>query len=870
MARTASKRRGTPKGFRRKRGKDPMSGVTEQVRRNRWPIAIGIVLGVLIFIATGTKLTLYGLFLIGNDVVVSLDVDQTSIALERGQTAIVSATAKVTTNPFCSAFCHETFEDLGAGETVDEKEFEIRPGNPYTMNYDVTARRDGTGQDIYRLSISCTGVKKSFLCETGARPTTRSVVISVMRSLNADDLAAKAQAHDALDARLRALGNISTRLDGLADGVIAFAAAAGEDEKLASSLADASLSLASLAAEAENALREWEAQRFDAVLTAVEDEDAAIDSLMSEIDSLASGLASLIGRRNAAVSKLISTRETLIGLAGRDYLSQSSVDLIAALSSRLQEAVDAARTPGGLAAQETAAEAAEAEAGLIAELLEGRILTQALTRLLDLDVSYDALCELTGSCFPHPGPDSRVVQGTFSLADVCEAVDELNARVEHLNRSLRAAYLAQAYPDDSLFWENLSSVVATTRNGIVRDYLLSVPTGIGNSAEVSAILRNMTYAPRNFTFPAPNASAPPAIDDEDGGNATGENATAGNGTPAYDPVPAYVSLIAQGLPARCTTISADAVPIPAVDLAPLDPPQTGSPTADPVLDEPEPVCCVFAECGPCCMAGECRDDPAAYPVVFFHGHAVNKDISLEYSLEGFNQIQDRLEEDGVLSMGTITLYTSDDSPYGEWGMPGVPVSIRATYYYDLFKEPENYIIVQTKSENIDTYAVRVAELLSKIERRTGRPKVHIIAHSMGGLVVRRYLQLFGTGRVADVILIGTPNTGIVDDVADICGLIGERKECEDMEAGSLFLNKLNREPLPDIPFTMISGTGCEMKGGPGDGIVLADRAYLDGATNIVINGTCRGSLAPLHTDLLDITRHPEVYGIIRERVLGLG
>jgi uncharacterized alpha/beta hydrolase family protein len=197
-------------------------------------------------------------------------------------------------------------------------------------------------------------------------------------------------------------------------------------------------------------------------------------------------------------------------------------------------------------------------------------------------------------------------------------------------------------------------------------------------------------------------------------------------------------------------------------------------------------------------------------------------------------------------------------------LPNIPLTIRASYYFDVFKQPENYIIVQAKSENIDTYSIRLKELIDIIKHKTGKTKVNIMAFSMGGLVARRYIQIFGADSVNKLILIGTPNKGTVGRIKDICPLTGEKLECRDMDANSLFINKLNSEPLPKIPIYNIVGTGCIMKEGIGDGAVLEEKAILEGANNYIINGTCRSTVYPLHLDLRNLDLYPEVYDIIKK------
>lgn len=276
------------------------------------------------------------------------------------------------------------------------------------------------------------------------------------------------------------------------------------------------------------------------------------------------------------------------------------------------------------------------------------------------------------------------------------------------------------------------------------------------------------------------------------------------------------------------------------------------------LEEPKTNCCVFGQCQECCYIEYCDNENENYPVLFLHGHAISQSTSAEYSLEGFNDIQKKMEEEGYLNGGTITLYTPEDDK-GSWGINNVPVTVRGSYYFDVMKDPENPVVVQTKSENIDAYAIRVKGLVDILKYKTGKDKVDLVAFSMGGLVARRYIQLFGSDDVNKLILIGSPNHGIYGDVKVACSIVGGKSECEDMYYDSLFMSKLNSEPLPDIPVYTIVATGCKMGSKMGDGIVLEESSVLDGATNYVINGTCKSKFEPLHLDMRNPNMYPEVY-----------
>jgi triacylglycerol lipase len=59
-----------------------------------------------------------------------------------------------------------------------------------------------------------------------------------------------------------------------------------------------------------------------------------------------------------------------------------------------------------------------------------------------------------------------------------------------------------------------------------------------------------------------------------------------------------------------------------------------------------------------------------------------------------------------------------------------------------------------------TAAVRLAEEVERICAETGEERVHIVAHSLGGLIARYYVQLLdGDERAATLITIGTPHQG---------------------------------------------------------------------------------------------------------------
>ncbi|MCU0264511.1 MAG: alpha/beta fold hydrolase [Actinomycetia bacterium] len=64
------------------------------------------------------------------------------------------------------------------------------------------------------------------------------------------------------------------------------------------------------------------------------------------------------------------------------------------------------------------------------------------------------------------------------------------------------------------------------------------------------------------------------------------------------------------------------------------------------------------------------------------------------------------------------------------------------------------------SEDVRTVALRLSEVVEAICADTGYERVHVIGHSMGGLVARYYVQrLGGDQRVHTVVTLGTPHAG---------------------------------------------------------------------------------------------------------------
>lgn len=274
------------------------------------------------------------------------------------------------------------------------------------------------------------------------------------------------------------------------------------------------------------------------------------------------------------------------------------------------------------------------------------------------------------------------------------------------------------------------------------------------------------------------------------------------------------------------------------------------------------ICCYKKNCS------ECASVKNNYPILFLHGHQFSEVVSAEMRLNDFADIQELLDKDEIIDAGTILVGDYNSSFLGIYGKINYPLSFRASYYFDILTDQGDSIIIQTKTDNIDTYVIRLKEIIDSVKFKTGKDKVILIGHSMGGLVARRYIQIFGEKDIDKLILIATPNKGITGSVINYCSVFGTESECTDLNANSLFMNKLSLQTSMSIPVYSIIGIGCNTDGDTGDGVVQNKSAYLNFAKTYYVTGDCGNIIYPLHTALLDMNKNPQVYEITKKILKG--
>ena len=184
---------------------------------------------------------------------------------------------------------------------------------------------------------------------------------------------------------------------------------------------------------------------------------------------------------------------------------------------------------------------------------------------------------------------------------------------------------------------------------------------------------------------------------------------------------------------------------------------------------------------------------------------------------------------------------SPDTPGGE--RTGIPViflhglfhnrAVWLWYKYRLRRRglTDLYSINLPIWKDIETLTERVAMLVDELRHQRGIEKVHLVGHSMGGVIARNYLQIRGgADKVDRCILLGTPNAGskLVPFAVSALAKI--------LMPGSSFLTNLNEQPFPkNVHLTNIYSRH--------DNLVLPfESTILDDQNNVELTGIGHNAL----------------------------
>ena len=140
-----------------------------------------------------------------------------------------------------------------------------------------------------------------------------------------------------------------------------------------------------------------------------------------------------------------------------------------------------------------------------------------------------------------------------------------------------------------------------------------------------------------------------------------------------------------------------------------------------------------------------------------------------------------------------------------------------------------------------THARTIARAVSELRARTGAPRVDVVAHSMGGLALRYYLQNGGGEEVRRVVFLATPHRGTWS------ATLAWGEGGEEMKPGSSFLLSLMEFfPLPPGVEGITVRTPVDLH------VLPAESATLPPLPDIEV-------CCPTHAGLLD---HDETFDVI--------
>lgn len=826
-------------------------------------VAIITLILIYIFVLLSQKVN----YILGNDFIIYLSPQQKSFYTHYSEVSKAEFDVSIDNFAYCSASCSYSFNDRSRNMVIDSGIFELQKDIHYKKNYNISIKRLGSGQDIYSFDVTCHSVR-SALCLTQSPEKFSSALVAVNYDLTESEKELKFMLRQNVTKLLNFLADVDVEHQEINQKYFQTALKANllnlSKEKI-----DIDEKYDKIRISIENLRSLWAVENyitlnqlfnesFAASLYEVKNSIAALDMDIETVKRLHNSLLSSINDQFNKLKELYSFSKVL-----QEYESQN----------RIMNTYKKLGDTAGTLKNNTFNNYNNLTKNIDDIIVDLNSISQksSISSLnFFLNASYyltrteDYICSLQKNCKENISlitafNESEIFLKKFPNASqfqqVCNSLQSLNATYSQIvNQTLKIIAernitftvepefinLANNFSDDEIrkinnsYYESFAKIKSENETNV----------DVINIAEL--------YLPYNRT----------------------------------DIVTAYIEnfinmslyLLSQLKPSveiiqllnKCAIFNDAEYAISDFTLEPvtIQINYTAISRINTNLSDNPPLCCVFNDCKQCCRDTSCENDPRTFPIVFVHGHSFQGDNSPEFSLEAFNKLQLILQEDGYLNAG-VMLYSEEAVKRGEWGLSGKPVTIKVSYYYDVYTKENSYTILPTMSESIDTYALRLNDIINVVKEKTGRPKVNIIAFSMGGLVARKYMQIFNDDSVYKLIMVATPNKGISGTAARLCPVLGENKECINMHQDSLFLNRLNspnKQPSK-VKLYNIFGKGCQQDDKDGDGVVLIDQASLKGianATEHIVNGTCNGQLEYFHTDLIDPDKFPTVYEIIKE------
>jgi len=824
---------------------------------------LAIVILTLFFIYTLVYFNQKINFFLGNELIVYLTPNQKSLYINYGNSSRVDFMISIDNAPNCKASCTYSFNDRSRNLILDQGNFQLSNNENEIKNYTLSVKRLGSGQDVYSIDVSCHSIR-SFLCLTESGDKFKSSLITVNYDLSEAEKELKKILKQNVTKLLGLLSDVDVKHQRINQKYFELAHKINLKNATKDKI-DIDDKYDKVRVSIENLQSLWSTEdyfKLNQLFNASFFEQ--LNEVALSIGNLDKKIENITLIHNQFVLELYGMSDRLNELAG--FVSALEVEQIAnTTNGNIKDFNELASS--------VLNNTFESYDFLDKKIANVKVKNNALferskipAAILFFDILHsinfenDLLCSIKNDCANNISAENIMdsaqdfidVYPNKAVSENCKSLLSLEEKFLSTREEALKAISGQniVFPNEKEFFDAAEIFKENEIRKINNSYLDSLKKkGRENKTSQSIIKIAEAVLPKDIM------------------NTTTLDYNQSN-LSLYLLSKINASNKTSQLAKKCMKLNESIEKIGDFYFMPISTNVTYKifQNIGTSLSENPPICCVFNDCKPCCRDDSCRNDPKTFPIIFLHGHSFAKDNSPEFSLDAFNKLQAKLQEDGYLNAGIISLYSRNEPlQKGIWGLSGKPITVKASYYYDAFRKEDKYIVVPTKSENIDTYAIRLKDLIDVVKERTNKPKVNIITHSMGGLVARRYAQIFGAQDVDKMIMIAAPNKGVSRRTASYCGFVGENRECGDMKADSLFINKLN-DPSNQpngIRLYSIIGQGCATDNSDGDGVVAIESARLDNATLFYINGTCDG-LESLHTDVLDIDKYPQVYSTITE------
>jgi hypothetical protein len=849
----------------RKSKKQEKSGKKGKKTRNIKKIVIiasvCILLAMLLFFLLGVKVS----FVLDNELNIRLDPLEANLFTSNSEPVSLKLTVKNDNFIQCRSSCEFRLIDLSKNDVIYSENKTMQHKEEWSGEFLLQPPGKGSGQLIYNFEVECRNIK-SLVCLSEGKPKYKSSIITLNYRLSEeekmlkDGLKPKLEMFSSAISELSAYSERNNLLIGNIDGSI------GEKSQLIKAAESADKSINSIAADFEDLYSVWKSEGYsllenlfgNSLFYSIPEINSSVSNVTDEYVKIAMIRNNNINLIDAAADLRINISEAagfyngelndknLMALKNTDDSSRVIIDSYGLLSNGTYHSENDVN--GELdSAVKNLDDEVENYKNMSAEGLFFSIYSSALIAVKNsenFDFSPAPFCD---SLRKSLAGIYKINNDSSSLRDVRYGWSIGNPELDSLlaNTTLMLKSLAL---EETIGYINSSNLPEKEKLlGIAEDKFSGIsvysnmPVSDFNLAVMNDESEYITY-----TIPASDIISIALLDNSESVSFIEKNCRnySFDKNQSMDFTARFMNMDFSG--ADGLRYSAE---IPDV--------KPGS--AEEISDNP-PECCTFGECSYCSI------NKSIYPVLFVHGHEIRNTNDPENTMNDFSSIQEKMQDFGYINAGELNLKFSGSEPGidGLWGLSGRPVTARSSFYYILSYGIGSYSVSVQKSERIENYAIRLKEMIELLKSKTGADKVDVVALSMGGLVVREYVSLFGSGSIHKIITINTPHHGISGNVKTLCSVLGSSKECDDMSEGSVFLSRLNSKSVPENLY-VIRSVGCKMGNTTGDGIVTDESGYLAGAKNYVIHGNCTDSIGvSLHGSAIEPDVHPETFELLIE------